>query len=322
MKKKIYFLLIATIITLFATSCSKEEPESQGDVAEVTFDLGLENAIATRAISDGTGANKLVFAVFNETTHEVVVPKVERIISNKLLLEDEGYEVKVTLVKGETYRACFWAQNSKCTAYTISEDMKVTIDYKGDNNDELRDAFFGVSSAFDVDTTNSETVYLRRPFAQINVGAYEYDYTYAVQEGLNVTLSGATIKGVPTQINLFDGTTTGSADVNVDVQYALSAIPSGDNEKLYVDVDENGVKESYRYLSMSYILSTTEGTTHEMSFQFRDVERDKLVGFSEGLTHVPAKRNWRTNIVGQILTGPANFKIIIDPTYEGEYIHP
>lgn len=315
--KKIYFGIIALVALFLTTACSTNEP--QPETAEVNFTIGLDDASATRAYSDGTGADQLVYAVFSADGTKLITKKTIKSNLTDLL---EGHTVTLSLAKGHSYKAVFWAQNSACTAYTISDDMKVTIDYKGDNNDELRDAFFGVSSAFDVNTTNSETVYLRRPFAQINVGAYEYDYTYAIQEGLNVTLSGATIKGVPTQINLFDGTTTGSADVNVDVQYALSAIPSGDNEKLYVDVDQNGEKESYRYLSMSYILSTTEGTTHEMSFQFRDVEHDKLVGFSEGLAHVPAKRNWRTNIVGQILTGPANFEIIIDPTYEGEYIHP
>ena len=92
----------------------------------------------------------------------------------------------------------------------------------------------------------------------------------------------------------------------------------GDNEKLHVDVNKDGEKEYYRYLSMCYILADPVGSTHTMSFKFKDIENDKLVGFSEGLENVPAKRNWRTNLVGQILTGPANFLVIIDPTYDGE----
>ena len=59
MNRKNYFWLIAIVIVLFATSCSKDESVSQGSEAEVTFSLNVENAIATRAISDGKGADQL-----------------------------------------------------------------------------------------------------------------------------------------------------------------------------------------------------------------------------------------------------------------------
>jgi hypothetical protein len=192
--------------------------------------------------------------------------------------------------------------------------MHVTIDYTGLNNDETRDAFFAVSEPFTVNNNLSQDVILKRPFAQVNVGAYEYDYIYAKENKLNVTLSSATITDVPSVINLYDG----SVSQPVNVEYTLNNIPTGDNEKLHVDVNKDGEKEYYRYLSMCYILADPVGSTHTMSFKFKDIENDKLVGFSEGLENVPAKRNWRTNLVGQILTGPANFLVIIDPTYDGE----
>ena len=66
MNRKIYLWGIATIIALFFASCSQTEPENSSNEAEVTFTLGIENAIATRAISDGTGANQITFAIFNE----------------------------------------------------------------------------------------------------------------------------------------------------------------------------------------------------------------------------------------------------------------
>ena len=36
------------------------------------------------------------------------------------------------------------------------------------------------------------------------------------------------------------------------------------------------------------------------------------------LKHVPVQRNWRTNIIGQILTGNVTFKITIDQDYAGD----
>ena len=307
--KKIYFGIVTLAVMLFVTACSQNEP--QQDEALVTFSVGVEDANITRAYSDGTTANQLIYSIFNEDGTKVIISKVTENNLTDLL---EGHTVTVSLAKGHTYTAVFWAQNSACKAYTISEDMHVTIDYTGLNNDETRDAFFAVSEPFTVNNNLSQDVILKRPFAQVNVGAYEYDYTYAKENKLNVTLSSATITDVPSVINLYDG----SVSQPVNVEYTLNNIPTGDNEKLHVDVNKDSEKEYYRYLSMCYILADPVGSTHTMSFKFKDVENDKLVGFSEGLENVPAKRNWRTNLVGQILTGPANFLVIIDPTYDGE----
>lgn len=307
--KKIYFEIVTLAVMLFVTACSQNEP--QQDEALVTFSVGVEDANITRAYSDGTTANQLIYSIFNEDGTKVIISKVTENNLTDLL---EGHTVTVSLAKGHTYTAVFWAQNSACKAYTISEDMHVTIDYTGLNNDETRDAFFAVSEPFTVNNNLSQDVILKRPFAQVNVGAYEYDYTYAKENKLNVTLSSATITDVPSVINLYDG----SVSQPVNVEYTLNNIPTGDNEKLHVDVNKDGEKEYYRYLSMCYILADPVGSTHTMSFKFKDIENDKLVGFSEGLENVPTKRNWRTNLVGQILTGPANFLVIIDPTYDGE----
>lgn len=307
--KKIYFGIVTLAVILFFTACSQNEP--QQDEALVTFSVGVKDANITRAYSDGTTANQLIYSIFNENGTKVIISKVTENNLTDLL---EGHTVTVSLAKGHTYTAVFWAQNSACKAYTISEDMHVTIDYTGLNNDETRDAFFAASEPFTVNNNLSQDVILKRPFAQVNVGAYEYDYTYAKENKLNVTLSNATITDVPSVINLYDG----SVSQPVNVEYTLNNIPTGDNEKLHVDVNQDGEKEYYRYLSMCYILADPIGSTHTMSFKFKDVENDKLVGFSEGLENVPAKRNWRTNLVGQILTGPANFLVIIDPTYDGE----
>lgn len=307
--KKIYFGIVTLAVMLFVTACSQNEP--QQDEALVTFSAGVEDANITRAYSDGTTANQLIYSIFNENGTKVIISKVTENNLTDLL---EGHTVTVSLAKGHTYTAVFWAQNSACKAYTISEDMHVTIDYTGLNNDETRDAFFAASEPFTVNNNLSQDVILKRPFAQVNVGAYEYDYTYAKENKLNVTLSSATITDVPSVINLYDG----SVSQPVNVEYTLNNIPTGDNEKLHVDVNQDGEKEYYRYLSMCYILADPVGSTHTMSFKFKDIENDKLVGFSEGLENVPAKRNWRTNLVGQILTGPANFLVIIDPTYNGE----
>ena len=74
MNKKIFLGLFAATGMLLATSCSQDELEvpQSGNEAQVTFTLGLEGGHATRAISDGSGVDKLVYAVYklNATSGE------------------------------------------------------------------------------------------------------------------------------------------------------------------------------------------------------------------------------------------------------------
>lgn len=309
MNRKFHLWVVALIMSIIATSCSQNEPTNSANEVEATFSLNIENAIATRAISDGTGADQITFAIFSEDGTEIFTPKTSRTISNNQLLK--GVEIKATLVKGNTYKACFWAQNSKCTAYNISEDMKVSINYEGLNNDESRDAFFAYTEPFTVDVNPRLRVVLKRPFAQINVGATAEDIASITASGVKVSKSEAIIKDVPSELNLLNGNTSNPVNVN----YAIAAKP---NETLYVDTDNDSIKEAFTYLSMSYILADTASSVHEMTFNFPDDNSTQNIQLINGLEAVPAKRNWRTNILGNILSGDINFKIKIDPQYEGD----
>ena len=68
MNKKLFLGMFAAAGILLATSCSKDELDmvQSGNEAQVTFSLGLEGGIATRAISDGKSADVLVYAVFDK----------------------------------------------------------------------------------------------------------------------------------------------------------------------------------------------------------------------------------------------------------------
>ena len=313
MRKNLLQLMAVIIAAFSITACQQDSNETTPQTQDVKFVIDTESCIGTRAISDGTGATQLSWAVFNDQGELIHSKATKNDVED--LLSDEGYSMYISLAKGQTYRVAFWAQNPECEAYTISDDMKVTIDYTGINNDELRDAFTAVTEPFTVDGDNVISVVLRRPFAQVNVGAYPWDMQYAAESGLTVTKSAAKIEGVANVINLFDGSVEGS----VDVEYTLNAIPE---EDLKVDVDENGEAEIYEYLSMSYLLADTTPSSHKMSFTFTDESETAQAPFIySGLEFVPIQRNWRTNIVGQILTGDISFNIKIDPIYENEQVH-
>ena len=306
--------VLFTLVSLsFLISCSDEKHSASFEYdTQVTFSLGVEDAIKTRSISDGTGADQLMYAVFDEGGNLVIQKSVKDDVSG--LTADNGYDMTISLARGNTYQVVFWAQNSECGAYRVSDDMKVTIDYSGINNDETRDAFFAASEPFTVSKGTRVSVVMHRPFAQLNVGVWEYDMQQAVESGIDISKSRAEIKGVADQINLLNGSVSG----NVDVDYGFSNIP---DEDLLVDVDGNNKPETYEYLSMSYLLADESASTHAMSFEFTDKSGANKIQFNQGLGSVPIQRNYRTNIIGQILSGEVSFKIKIDPEYQGENIN-
>ena len=327
MNKKLFLGMFAAAGMLLATSCSNDELDmvQSGNEAQVTFSLAAEGGIATRAISDGTGAKKLVYAVYNANGE--LIKTIANADVNGQIVDNSAFDngltenVTITLAKGQQYTVAFWAQDPKCTAYTTTDLENVEVDYAGLNNDETRDAFFKAET-FTVTGNTEINVVLKRPFAQINVGVYQTDWNAAVASGIEIEKSKVTIEKAATSINLL----TGEVEGEETVEYGFATIPTQFTtpETLDVDLDKDGTKEKYVYLSMSYILANdattgyAKATLEDLDFTFVPKSGNNI-NFSEGLNAVPVQRNWRTNIIGKILTGDVTFNITIDPIYDGEY---
>ena len=317
MKKNLLFGMSAAIGMLLATSCSNEEQFApSGGEAQVTFSLGLESGMNTRAISDGTGINQLFYAIFDKDGN-LVKPATNQEV-NKFPLD-----ANISLIKGEEYTAVFWAWDKDCDAYEIGADKKtVTINYdKALNNDENRDAFFK-NVTFTVDGNENISVVLKRAFAQLNVGIPASEFDEAKEAGLEIKNSKVEIKKAATTLNLMDGTVDGAQDIT----FEANTIPT---ERLYVDADCNGEDEEYVYLSMSYFLAndTKDGASkallEDLKFTFSDGKGNSFE-LTNGLANAPVQRNYRTNIVsldgiGGLITGDVTVKVLLDPLYDGEH---
>ena len=329
MNKKLFLGMFAAVSMLLATSCTNDELDvvQSGNEAQVTFSLAAEGGIATRAISDGKSADLLYYAIFDADGN--LITTINGSTAGLLKKEDafpngiKKDEVTVTLAKGQEYTAVFWAQDKDCKAYTVTaktDGLKIAVDYEGNNNDETRDAFFKAET-FKVTGNAKIDVELKRPFAQINVGVTEADWNAAVASGVEISESKVVMKNAATSINLLDGTVSGGQVV----EYDFAAIPT-DPATLEVDVNRDGTideNEKYKYLSMSYILTSAERTTLESDgLQFTFKSGGEPIVFDEGLHQVPVQRNWRTNILGKLLTGDIQFNIVIDERFDDDYNYP
>ena len=312
--KKILIPAISLAAVLLTGACSIDERTSggNGDEAMLTLNMGLDGAVQTRAIGDGSGADRLIYAVFDKTGAPIEGMKVSKDVTFPTT-------ETITLAKGQTYRIAFWAQDSDCDAYTVSDDMVVTIKYDGAAaNDENRDAFF---KTVEVTVTGDAEldVELTRPFAQLNVGIYESDWTAGEKAGIVISTSRAVVKQAASTLNLLNG----EVENPVDVTFDFAAIPT---ENLSVDLNGDGKPETYKYLSMNYILPNDE-TTGDASTTLSDLEftfqpkAGENITLTQGLDAVPVQRNWRTNIIGQILSGDLSINISIDPGFNGDNNH-
>ncbi len=318
MNKKLFLGMFAAATMLLATSCQNDELDAvqSGNEATVSFTLGVEDGVQTRAISDGKTADLLVYQVLDKDGNAIsTLSKVEEKVTFP-------YELTLTLAKGQTYQIAFWAQNSKSTAYTTTDFPTVEVSYNGINNDETRDAFFKTETV--TVTGNAKLdVTLKRPFAQLNVGVYKSDWEAAVTSGVTIKESSVIIKNAGTSIDLRSGKVTGSDDL--EVKYTSSAIPT---EWLEIELDKqegiNETTEQFHWLSMSYILVNDGSENGKSKATLADVDFTFYSGgdpitLDDGLNNVPVQRNWRTNIFGKLLTGDVTFNIEINPIYDGNY---
>lgn len=297
MKGNITFAILLILSLILSTSCVKDNIITNNDnnianVVNLRFSFTFEDEEITRAVSDGTQVDILYYAIVDESG-KLLNKNVRELRSNELA--SKTISMNLTLSAGVSYRAVFWVQNSECDAYTFSDDMSVTVDYTGANNDEIRDAFYGVSNLFTT-TDGIVKVVLKRPFAQLNAGTYPFDWTYAQEyHKFAVTKSAARIRNLPNKISLIDGSVSGKNDA----EFYASPIPQ---EKLLADIDNNGINEEYIYLSMSYVLAGEEPSTHNVDFYFMDDNNRSVMFVNEQLSSVTIQRNAHTDFVGQVLT--------------------
>lgn len=307
--KKLLFFATAVIAMLSAASCQKEMLNSvEGGNAVVTLSVALPEVPQTRAIAQAENADIVYFEVWNSDW------------TRKLELQDTDYpgpiystevsgrkaNIELTLVADQTYNFIFWAQNEACDAYTVDDLKNVKVDYsvmapKG-NNDAF-DAYYAVKT-IKVNGTINETVVLYRPFAQLNFATTRMETSFGP---VLLGDSKVTVKGLATSFNTIEG--VGEVENTAAVTFeakGLATDVAGNVEKL---VTNDG---SYTWLTMDYMLMMNENDLVEVEASF-DLGMD--VPVEHKIANVPLKKNYRTNIIGDVFAADANLQIIIDPAF-------
>lgn len=302
------FISLAAVLALVA--CNKTASvETTGDTVDVHYTLNASTL--SKAVADGDGAaanvNRYICEVYTGGTR--YMRKVNTVQAGTL---QTTFDFK--LVKGQTYDLLFWADcanNGSDLYYNTASLKNVEVLTTQISCTDARDAFFGNDQIALGESQITKTVYLKRPFAQLNIITTDISDIYASEhpdsflpDVVTLTYQGYTGFDVST------ADVTGSATT---ISHSCAPYASLANTP--------GV--TAWTLTMDYVLTTKATESSEISVT-------DVVGLNWVVKHgtnqitsmdfsnIPLKRNYRTNITGALLTNTATYTVEILPGWTGE----
>ena len=290
--------LAAAALTMLAVSCNKEQVTEvpDGQMVDVTFTAALPGEMATKAIGDGQTAKNLYVSVYENDAEKT---KLE--LDKTATFTDLKTQVKFSLVKGKTYNFVFWAQ-AEDAPYDVTDLKSIKVkDYTTGANDEKRDAFYATRKELKVNGALTEAIKLYRPFAQVNFATA--DYADAKKAGFNPAVSSFTASEAATTFDTF----AEEGKDKVEVALTETEIPA--------DVLKTLDGKTYTRLAMNYLIPVgKQGESHNI-----DVAATFKANNGEAVTvsapNAPVQNNYRTNILGNLLTSQVIFNVEIVPIF-------
>lgn len=298
--------LAAAALTMLAVSCNKEQVTEvpDGQMVDVTFTAALPGEMATKSFGDGQTAKTLYVSVYENDAEKTHLGDLDKTAT----FTDLKTQVTFSLVKGKTYNFVFWAQAEGATCYNIDDLKNIKISYDGAvANDETRDAFYATRKELKVNGALTETIKLYRPFAQVNFGtANLFD---AAAAGFIPAQSAFTATDVANVFDTFNAEGKVEGPATDKVTFTKAEIPGG-GETL---VTKDGTK--YLWMTMNYILPVgKQGEKHisNVTAEFIPESGDPITASAP---QAPVQNNYRTNILGNLLTSQVIFNVEIVPIF-------
>ncbi|MBO5815932.1 MAG: right-handed parallel beta-helix repeat-containing protein [Bacteroidales bacterium] len=306
--KKILLFASALAGLFFAASCQQENLEPVGGNT-VTYTVQVPDALATKALGDDvSNVNIVHYEVYRTAeANTVEFTGTDNLLYHKTAPMTAGTAtINLELVNDQNYTVLFWAQvGEENEAYDVDDLTNVTVKTDLYANKVDYAAFAGRDFIVEGKNLAGRTVTLTRPISQINIattpeslegnGAFIDD---VVLEGSSVTVAGLS--------NTFDvANLAASAQMNSTYEFAENTVPT---ETLEV----NG--KNYTYVAMNYVgFAEALGTQVTVSYVINTTEGN----IDNEIKNVPVKPNYRTNIVGNLITSTSDYTITLEDKWAG-----
>ena len=304
--RKVFLLVVSLVVAL--TACQKEEAPFAPDGANTqTITISIPQGMQSRAV--GTYANAADYGKAVEINRCILQVYREGVAyGDPMVVEVQTSENKKTatfnlrLVAQQKYDFVFWADCATETNngtfsdlhYNTSDLTNITVigDYVG-NNDEF-DAFFFCKTDYTVTESFAETSWvLRRPFGQLNVKTN--DMTAIPDNTLKPTKVKVALTALPTSFNAKTGTV---GEQTANVEYEAKVINQANGE-----------------LTVDYIWAPVEEAAL-VNFSMKFYNNETLICENNDFKNIPVRRNYKTNVSGNLLTKQGTINVTIDPDFE------
>ena len=262
----------------------------------VTYEITLPAGPQTRG-EDGYATYDLHYEVY-KTVDAAVLETAPLLFEETVTMTGNTTKLTLDLLNDQDYTVLFWANKQGMDYFDLRDLRQVGVKQAASNNDD-RDAFCGMDQLAQHDGAQSKTVELKRPFAQINIATL----VNAVDYDINPVSSLVKVKDIPVSYNVFTGEPVGAEG---EVEYTVNTVPTG-------NLTVNGT--DYKKVAMNYALvpaTADNSATVEVYYEINTANGT----VKNSIPNVPVKKNYRTNIIGNLLTSNASYTIELKPGFD------
>ncbi len=288
--KKLLYCAAALATLLFAGSCQRENLEPAVEGTTVSYTVTVPGAMATKA-SDYNG-------VVDYLVYEVHGAK-GKLYQNNAKFENGVANVDIEVVKDQNFTILFWAQKEG-VAYGTTDLQAVTMPATLTANVEDYEAFYGKDEfVYETDIALTNAKELTRAVSMLNIGTTAASLNVGGETG-NVTLqkSGVTVKGLPNTLNIMTDVATNEAN-------AAYGYTTDDTVNVPAGTLTVGT-ENYVYVAKNYVgFAAADKSTADVTLTILTDEGT----ITHEIPSVPFQRNYKTNIVGDLITASASYQV-------------
>ena len=292
MKKTLIQIAATSLMAMTLLSCGKEDIKLPEVGESVTFTVQTDCGTKALGDHDGAGANvdRCKVAVYmltsDSSTPYKIYDKPEVNKHNNL-----SYSFTVNLLVQQTYQIVVWVD--KAGLYDVNDKLTSVTRNSGDVtcNSDAYDAFYAsVPFVHGIDMVT--TIVAKRPFAQLNLITQDLDH--AAQ---------------PTEISLTYASPQSFNPLTATVGTEMTSVTYKADRPYYSSTE--GTEHT---LAMNYVFAAAETQTILPTVKLTALKGSTTV--ETQIANVPVQQNYRTNIIGKLLTTSGTTSLNLTSTFE------
>lgn len=297
--KKLFYTATLVALSILAASCQRENLEPL-DAQVVTYTVQLPDAIGTKALGDGMTLHYEVYRTDAEEATDFTTG------ATLLYHKEEAFEngvvnLDLELVNNQNFTVLFWAQTNGNGAFVCDDLTNVTIDPANlKANQENYAVFSGHDFIKSGEQLTGREIKLVRPVAQLNIATTAASLA-SFKSTVTIDNSSVTLTGkLATSYNV--ATLAAGTAADVEFTYSAQEAPSGE------------FKTGYPYVAMNYVAFVdADGENVKVDYTIKTSVGD----ITNTIGNVPLKPNYRTNILGNLITETSDYEVSLEADWGG-----